>query len=130
MLSITDKEIKSEKWFFLCHFESSWNINHIINLVLWLRHFTKSHPICFQGLCLKKGRLLQQQQKACSMLIASVKSFLQHGGFVKVQIKKLFGDQIRPAIILFQDSVTSKHAMSPQFLSVSHVAMPLSCFFS
>ena len=64
------------------------------------------------------------------MLIASVKSFLQHGGFVKVQIKKLFGDQIRPAIILFQDSVTSKHAMSPQFLSVSHVAMPLSCFFS
>ena len=54
MLSITDKEIKSEKWFFLCHCESSWNINQIINLVLWLRHSTKSHPV-FRDYVWKKG---------------------------------------------------------------------------
>ena len=128
MLSITDKEIKSEKWFCLCHCESSWNINQIINLVLWLRHSTKSHPV-FRDYVWKRESAIGQQQKACSMLIVSVKCFFQHGGFVKVQIKKPFGDQIRPATILFQDSITSKHAVSPQFLLVSYVAIPLSCFF-
>lgn len=55
-----------------------------------------------------------QQQKAYSVLtsrkVASVKSFSQPGGisFVKPQIKKFFGDQIRPATILFQDSVSLK----------------------
>ena len=53
----------------------------------------------------------------------------QHGGLLKVQIKKLFGDQIRPATIFFQDSTTSKHAVSPQFFSVGYVAMPLPYFF-
>ena len=77
----------------------------------------------------KRESAIGQQQKACSMLIVSVKSFFQHGGFVKVQIKKPFGDQIRPATIFFQDSTTSKHAVSPQFFSVGYVAMPLPYFF-
>ena len=84
----------------------------------------------FSGIMFEKREsAVGQQQKACSMLIVSAKSFFQHGGFVKVQIKKPFGDQIRPATILFQDSITSKHAVSPQFLLVSYVAIPLSCFF-
>ena len=55
-----------------------------------------------------------QQQKAYSMLtsrkIVSIKSFSQSGeiSFVKAQIKKPFGDQIRFATILFQDSITFK----------------------
>ena len=48
-----------------------------------------------------------QQQKAYSMLIVSVKSFSQHGGFVKAQIKTPFGDEVYPTNILLQDSITS-----------------------
>ena len=92
--------------------------------------FYQKSPYLFSGIMFEKREsAIGQQQKACSMLIVSVKSFFQHGGFVKVQIKKPFGDQIRPATILFQDSITSKHAVSPQFLLVSYVAIPLSCFF-
>ena len=74
-----------------------------------LGHVITTSTCLFSGIMFEKNRdsAIGQQQKAYSMLIVSVKSSSQHGGFVKVQIKKPFGDSIRPATILFQDSITS-----------------------
>ena len=70
--------------------------------------FYEKSPYLFSGIMFQERQsAIGQQQKAYSMLIVSIKSFFQHGGFVKAQIKKKFGGEVCPTTILFQDSIAS-----------------------
>ena len=79
----------------------------------------------FKAYCSFKhqGLPLGQQEKAFRMLqsrkIVSIKTITEHNiSYVKAMIKKSYGTQIRPAVILFQDSMPQKaHCSCPVGLS-------------
>ena len=129
MLSITDKEIKSEKWFFcvpvwiLLKYQPDHQLGPVITT------FYQKSP-CFQGLCLKKGECYWATAESMLNVDSFRKMLFSAWWICESTNQKTLWWSNSSSIILFQDSITSKHAMSPQLLSVSHVAMPLSCFFS
>ena len=107
--SLTKKlTVKNQKMIFLGTSLNSLEIPTISSAGSYDFDILRKVTLSVSGIMFQERQsAIGQQQKAYSMLIVSVKSFSQHGGFVKAQIKKQFGDKVCPTTILYQDSITS-----------------------